>query len=259
MNRGRATSPLDADPGPVSAPDLRAAWREGAGWVGGTVIGTFSWGIATGLAMVKGGLSTWQAIGMVVVVFSGTAQLAALPLIAQGAALPAIWLTALLANLRFLIYSALVATEFRHRPLRERLMLGWLTTDTGLATYLAGQGRLGDAGAEPVRAARFAGANGLIYLGWSSGSLVGVLLAGLIPDSPRIAFVGVLAIAALLGPMLTSRVPVMVALAAGSVALAGVGWSGRMGMFAAIAAGIVAALVLTPAAAPNRPDSGGRA
>lgn len=236
---------------------LRAAWRQGASWVGGTVIGTFCWGIATGLAMVKGGLSTWQAIAMVVVVFSGTAQLAALPLIAQGAALPAIWLTALLANLRFLIYSALVANEFRGQALRHRLMLGWLTTDTGLATYLAGQARAGVA-EEPVRAARFAGANLLIYAGWSSGSLVGVLLAGLIPDSPQIAFVGVLAIVALLGPMLTARVPVMVALAAGAVSLAGTGWSGRLGMFAAIAAGIAVALIMTSRGQSDGPAPGER-
>jgi hypothetical protein len=68
-------------------------------------------------ALVKGGLSTSQALGMLVLVYSGTAQLAALPLMAAGAALGAVWVTALLANLRFVVYSAVVATEFRGLPL----------------------------------------------------------------------------------------------------------------------------------------------
>jgi predicted branched-subunit amino acid permease len=76
------------------APSARAALLDGARLIGGTVFGTFCWGAAIGMALVKGGLSSMQALGMVMLVFSGTAQVAALPLIAQGAALPAIWLTA---------------------------------------------------------------------------------------------------------------------------------------------------------------------
>ena len=132
-------SEAQSSPGGDSLNEHRQALREGAFMVGSTVFGTFFWGLAMGLALVKGGLSAMQALGMVMLVFSGTAQLAALPLIVQGAALPAIWLTALLANLRFVIYSVLVATEFRGRSMSYKLLLGWLTTDTGLTTYLAAQ------------------------------------------------------------------------------------------------------------------------
>ncbi len=228
----------------------RAAFADGARAIGATVVGTFCWGLVTGVAMVKAGLTPIQALGMVMLVYSGTAQLAALPLIAAGASLPAIWLTALLANLRFVVYSAVVATEFRGLPLGRRLALGWMTTDTGLAAYF---GRAAGAwapgrGEAPVeqRAARFVGTNATVYAGWSFGSVAGVLLAGLIPDSPRIAFVGVLAVLALVGPMLTTRAAVGAALAAGAVALAGAGWPWRAGMFAAIAAGVVVALAVPP-------------
>ena len=217
---------------------------EGARLIGTTAIGTACWGLVTGIALVKGGLSPLQALGMVMLVFSGTAQLAALPLIAAGASLPAIWATALLANLRFVVYSALVAGEFRGQPLHRRLLLGWLTTDTGLAAYLSGA-RPGTAGpAESERAARFTGANGLVYLGWSIGTLTGVLLAGMIPDSPRIAFVGVLAILALVGPMLASPVGRGVALVAVAVAALGHDWPWRLGTFAAIFAGVAVSLLL---------------
>jgi predicted branched-subunit amino acid permease len=209
--------------------------------------------------MVKAGLTPIQAIGMVMAVYSGTAQLAALPLIAAGASLPAVWATALLANLRFVVYSAVVATEFRGLSLGRRLALGWMTTDTGLAAYF---GRSGDGwgpgrGDEPVarRAARFLGTNATVYAGWSLGSVAGVLAAGLIPDSPRIAFVGVLAVLALVGPMLTTRAAVGAALAAAALAVAGVGWPWRAGMFAAIAAGVLAALALSrPRVEPSRAE-----
>ncbi|HYF57434.1 MAG TPA: AzlC family ABC transporter permease [Burkholderiaceae bacterium] len=229
-----------ADPGDGAAE--RAALRAGVASVGATVVGTFAWGLVTGLALVKGGLSAAQALGMVMLVFSGTAQLAALPLIVAGASLPAIWATALLANLRFVVYSATVAVEFRGQPLGRRLALGWLTTDTGLAAYLASQHRGPAREPERARAARFAGANGTVYGGWTIGTAVGVGLAGAVPDSPRIGFVGVLAILALVGPMLTTRTAVGVAAAAAAVALPGVDWPWRLGTFGAIAAGVAVAL-----------------
>jgi predicted branched-subunit amino acid permease len=90
------------------------------------------------------------------------------------------------------------------------------------------------------------GTNATVYAGWSLGSIAGVLLAGLIPDSPRIAFVGVLAVLALVGPMLTTRAATGAAIAAAAVALAGSGWPWRAGMFAAIGAGVLVALSVPP-------------
>ena len=265
MSRPEAqgTRPPD-EAAPERQPFPWDAFAIGVRSMGSTVIGTFCWGLVTGVALVKGGLSTSQALGMLVLVYSGTAQLAALPLMSAGAALGAIWVTALLANLRFVVYSAVVATEFRGLPLARRLALGWMTTDTALAGYYgrgAGGGWEASSGEEPlrVREARFLGTNLAVYAGWSLGSIVGVGLAGLIPDSPRIAFVGVLAIMALIGPMLAARAALGAALAAGTVALIGRDWPWRMGMFAAIAAGIVAALVLSRRVPPPSTSADTRA
>ena len=214
-------------------PSERAALFDGARLIGGTVFGTFCWGAAIGMALVKGGLSSMQALGMVMLVFSGTAQVAALPLIAQGAALPAIWLTALLANL------------FRGRPMVQRLLIGWMTTDTGLAAYLAGQQEASASLSERDRAARFMGANGLVYFGWTLGTAVGVGMAGLIPDSPRLAFVGLLAVVAIIGPMMSTRLAWSIAVPAALVAVIGRDWPWRGGMFAAIAVGVAVAMLMT--------------
>jgi len=232
----------------------RGPFLEGMRLIGSTVAGTFAWGVITGVAMVKGGLSPMQAAGMLVLVFSGTAQLAALPLIGAGASLAAIWAAALLANLRFLAYSAVVAGEFHGQSTGRRLLMGWMTTDTGLAAYLAGQQGPAAARTDAQRAARFLGANTLVYAGWTIGTAVGVAAAGWIPDSPRLGFVGVLAILALVGPMLSTRSMVAAAAAAALVVLPLRDWPYHLGTFAAIAAGVACALVL----GPRRPTGPGR-
>ena len=62
--------------------------------------------------MVKGGLAVPWAIMMSLLVYAGSAQLAALPLIVAGAPLWVIVATGLITNLRFVIYSAALRPYF---------------------------------------------------------------------------------------------------------------------------------------------------
>ena len=47
--------------------------------------GVAAWGLMTGVAMVKSGLSVTEALLMALTVFAGSSQLAAMPLIQAGA------------------------------------------------------------------------------------------------------------------------------------------------------------------------------
>jgi predicted branched-subunit amino acid permease len=221
-----------------------AGWRpylSGARLVLPSLLGTFSWGVVTGIAMVKAGLTVPQALVLAVVVYSGTAILATLPLLAAGASMPLIWLTALLANLRFVIYSAVVAAQFRHVPGLRKFLVGHLTTDSGLAAFLAGTPREMP---EAQRGKWFLGANLSVYASWEFGTIGGILLAGSLPESPKLAYVGVMAIMALVGPMLRSVPAIGAALAAVVVAVLGSDWPYQGGMLAAIVAGVLVALLL---------------
>jgi len=64
------------------------------------------WGLVTGVAMVNAGMTMPGALAVTLFVYAGSAQLATLPLLAAGAPLPVVWATALLVNLRFVIFSA---------------------------------------------------------------------------------------------------------------------------------------------------------
>jgi predicted branched-subunit amino acid permease len=81
-------------------------YRRGAREMAAPVLGMAAWGLVTGVAMVKSGLTVAQALAMTLFVFAGSAQLASLPLIAAGAPLWVLLLTAFCVNLRFVIFSA---------------------------------------------------------------------------------------------------------------------------------------------------------
>jgi len=219
----------------------RGHYLQGARLVLPSLLGTFSWGVVTGIAMVKAGLSVPQALVIALTVYSGTAMLAMLPLAAAGASLPLIWLTVLLANLRFVIYSAVVAAQFRHLTGTRKFLAGYLTTDSGLAAYLSGTS---PEVPEAQRRARFLGANLSVYVAWEIGTIGGILLAGSFQASPNLAYVGVLAIMALFVPMLRSMPAVAAAVVAAGVALVGRDWPYQGGIFAAIIAGVLVALLL---------------
>ena len=66
-------------------------FRRGARDISGVTLGISAWGLVTGVAMVKSGLSVPLALLMSFVVFAGSAQLAALPLLASGAPMWVLW------------------------------------------------------------------------------------------------------------------------------------------------------------------------
>ena len=59
--------------------------------MGGTALGIAAWGLVTGVAMVKSGLSVPLALLMGLTVYAGSAQLAVLPLMVVGAPLWVLW------------------------------------------------------------------------------------------------------------------------------------------------------------------------
>ncbi len=210
-------------------------------------LGTFLWGIVAGLAMMKSGLTLWQCIAMSLVVYSGTAQLAALPLLASGASLIAIFTTGLLVSLRFIIYSAIVAKYFGDLPLLKRLAIGYLTTDSGLATFTSEHKQTWSA---RNRTEFWAGSNLPVWVLWQIGTFIGLALATVLPDSKAYAFLGLLAIAAMITPLLKNLPSIFCAVTASCVAtvatIYGKHWPIGLGTILAVSAGVFAAVLATP-------------
>lgn len=234
-------------------PVRRRAFRDGAVSVGASLPAMGVWGLVTGLAMVQVGLPLWSSMALTFVVYSGTSQLAVLPLLAAGTGVVALVGAAAVANLRFVVYSAVLARHLRRLPLPLRLATGYVTIDGPLAalTERARRGPL------VQRVAFLWGANAATYGAWCGASVVGVAAAAALPGGVDLAFVGVLALFAFCVPMLRGRPAWAAAAAAVGVALAGADWPHRLGTFAAVLAGIAAALAVMRWEA-TRPGPGGR-
>ncbi len=103
----------------------------------GIALGIAAWGLITGVAMVKSGLGMPLVVLMSLMVFAGSAQLAALPLMTSGAPIWVVWATALCVNLRFVIFSAHVAALLG-APSRcgERAALAYFTADLNYVLFM---------------------------------------------------------------------------------------------------------------------------
>jgi len=214
----------------------------------GVAPGIAAWGLMTGVAMVKSGMSTVEALLMAAIVFAGSAQLASIPLILAGAPIWVILATALCVNLRFVVFSVHMRPYVMHLPLRDRLIAGYLTGDL---TYVLFVKRFPQPGADAVertgQMAYLVGNGGINWLTWTICSVLGVVLANAIPTQWGLGFAGILALLGMLCSLASTRLRWMAAVVAGTAAVAAFALPLKLNILTAIAAAVVVCLALEKA------------
>jgi 4-azaleucine resistance transporter AzlC len=218
-----------------------SALRDGALSAASLLFGIVPWGIVAGVAMVSAGLSRAEAVAMSLLVFAGTSQLAVLPLLIAKAPLWVMYATALVVNLRYVIYSAVLAPYFERLSRPWRVLLSYITVD-GMFALFAGRFRPDDA--NPHKHWYFLGGSLLLWAAWQLASWIGIFGGALIPKEWSLEFSATLALIALLMPLLFDRAVVWDALAAGGVALIASKLPLNLGLLAAIAAGVAVGLAV---------------
>lgn len=199
------------------------------------------WGLVTGVAMVNRGLSVPLAIIMTFVAFAGSAQLAALPLLAVGAPLPVVWVTALLVNVRFVIFSAASRRFFAKLPWKQRLFASYLNGDVGFALFARRFGDATDAGT-PHQWGYFFGGAAVNWVAWQAASVAGILLGGLAPTDWGLELAALLALVAVLIPMVTRFPAAAGVLVTGILSIVTVGMPMRLGLLVSVLAGVSVAV-----------------
>lgn len=219
----------------------RDAFKDGWRQMCGVAPAVVAWGIVAGMAMVKAGLTVWEALGMTLFVYSGTTQLAALPLLLANVPLLLIFLVSMMINSRYIIFSALMAPHLAHMRLRDRLIQNYLITDVAIALFA-------DRFA-PHTLGKHVGKWGFSYgvciccwIVWQIGSVVGILFASQIPESWQIGFTGTMALIALLIPLIINRSALVAVLVSSGVAVWGYELPYRSGLLLATVAGVLAAI-----------------
>lgn len=219
----------------------RSEFLRGLHMIGPNLFGTGAWALVVGVAMIKTGLSVPMALGMTILVYAGSAQIAALPLIAAGAPIWVVLFTALVINLRLMIYSAALSPMVREFSMAWRLLLGYNTTDTGFVLLMQHVEQYPD---RPHRKWFFFGTAVGNWLVWQIMTVVGIVLGSQIPADWGLDFAGTLALAALAMLSLFNPYAGAGALVAGGVALAASALPLKLGLITAIVAGIATAMIL---------------
>ncbi|MEF8778023.1 MAG: AzlC family ABC transporter permease [Natronomonas sp.] len=212
------------------------AVRRGVRDVAPLLLGIAPFGLVAGVAAMNAGLTIEQAIGMSIIVFAGAAQLAALELIGQDAPLSVIVVTAVVINLRMVMYSASIAPYFRSLPARIRAGAAYLLTDQAYALsvsrYRSGEGidRLG----------YYLGAAVAPWIVWQVTTVVGALIQTGVPDSLGLEFAVPLVFLALLVPAMEDGPTTVAGVFGGVLAVLGSSLPLNLGLLVGAAVGIAA-------------------
>lgn len=225
---------------PLLSPELeRAAWREGLQTGMPALFGIGAWGLVLGVAMVKSGLTVAQACGMTLVAYAGSAQLASLPLIAAGAPVWVIFATALVVNLRFVIFSALLAPHFAYLPWQRRAFLGYISGDLTVALFLQ---RYPTVTPEPGKLSFLKGLMIPNWFAWQIGSFAGIFLGSAVPTEWQLGFAGTLAILCIMVPLIVNSAALCGVAVAATVAVLANGLPFKLGLLLAVLVGMLVAM-----------------
>jgi predicted branched-subunit amino acid permease len=207
--------------------------------------GLAAWGLMTGVAMVKSGMSPVEAVAMSLLVFAGSSQLAAIPLIAAGAPVWVIWATAFCVNLRFVVFSAHMRPYFMHMPLRWRLFNGYLTADLSYVMFTKRfhQPATDETG-QRQQLAYLGGGSFFNWSSWQLASMLGIALAHSIPTNCGLGFAGILALFGVGCSLASSHLRRVSAGVASMAAVAAFALPFKLNIVVAIAAAVALCLML---------------
>ena len=182
---------------------------------------------------------------MTLLVYAGSSQLAAIPLIAAGAPVLVIWATGFCVNLRFVVFSAHMRPYLMHLPRRWRLLAGYVTADISYVMFTKRFHQPPQT--EQERQSQLAYLMGGCTVNWTSwqvASLLGILLAHSVPMHWGLGFAGILALLGVACSLASSQLRIVSAGVAGAAAVAVFALPFKLNIVVAIAAAVALCLLL---------------
>lgn len=202
-----------------------------------------AWSIVTNIALLSAGLKPLQTFWFNILVYAGSAQLAVMPLISGDYPLWTVWLTALIVNLRFVIFSAGLQPHFKKYPLWERLGLGYLNGDITFAKFMH-QFPPTNAQSGQTELMYFLGMALANWTVWQVGVLIAIIFGTYIPKDWGVGFAGTLALIALIVPAIKNRTALVSALSAGLICTLTINLPYRLTIVCSVIAGVISAVLI---------------
>ena len=204
-----------------------------------------AWGLMTGVAMVKSGMSAFEAIAMTLLVYAGSSQLAAIPLIVASAPAWVILATGFCVNLRFVVFSLHLRPYLMHMPRWRRMINGYLTADMSYAMFTHRFPEPPRTGSERREQEAFLSGNYFTtWAAWMLSSIAGIFLGNLIPAAWGLGFAGVLCLVGILCSLANTPLRRLSALVAGAAAVAAYALPLKLNIVFAIAVAVLASFWL---------------
>ncbi|MFQ3284043.1 MAG: 4-azaleucine resistance transporter AzlC [Natronomonas sp.] len=209
---------------------------------GPILVGILPFALVTGITAISAGLTIGEAVGMSVIVFAGASQLAAIDLIGSNAPFLVVVGTAVVINVRMVMYSASIAPYLRECTLRMRGVAAYVLTDqayaASVAEYETNDGR--------SRLPYYLGIAFSLWVVWQIGTALGAVLGAGVPDALGLEFALPLVFLALLLPAMKNAGTTAAGLVGGTVALAvaTVGVPLNLDLPIAAASGVAAGLLV---------------
>lgn len=203
-----------------------------------------AWSIVTNIALISAGLTAFQTFSFNVLVYAGSAQLAVMPLINGDYPYWTVWLTALIVNSRFLIFSAAIQPHFKQYSFIERVVIGYLNADITFARFLQKFSSASSGDKSKNELLYFLGLAITNWGIWIVGVLVAIMFGAYIPSSWGIGFAGTLALIALIVPSIKSKTSVVSALVATTTCVLTINLPYRLTIVCSVIAGVLAAVLM---------------
>lgn len=210
----------------ASSPTARAGAREALPFAAAGFMVAISFGISARSA----GMPALAAVAMSAFVFAGAAQFAAVAILGQGGSVVAAVLAAVLMNARYVAMGVAIGPSLKGGRMR-RALEGQAVVDASWALANQGEGRFS-------RHVLF-GSSAPQYVTWLTGTVVGVIAGGALPDPEALGIDAVFPaffLALLVGELKDRE--------AGLVAIGGVAIAIVLGLVAPAGMGILAASVV---------------
>lgn len=197
-------------------------------------LGVIPFGLVTGIAGIKAGLSPFEITAMSALVYAGASQLVALQLMSTGASIVFVILAVIVVNLRYIMYSSALAKHLKPLSQLTRVLAAFALVDQNFALTLNRSKDLG----EKLTPWFYLGAGTPLWLNWLIFTLIGATLGARVPESWSLDFAVPLCFLVLLVPNVRSR-PTLVAALVGGITATLLAWLPyRSGLFVGAIAGI---------------------
>jgi 4-azaleucine resistance transporter AzlC len=198
------------------------------------LVGVIPFGLIYGVSAIAAGLSAPVSQSMSVVVFAGSAQFVITQLIARGTPAAVIIVTAVIVNLRHVLYSASIAPYLKNLSPLWKWGLAYFLIDESYATTIVHYQQSEQSEQTAAEKAHspaphqykqwyLLGSGLALWTLWQVSTAVGVFLGTQIPSAWSLDFAIALTFIALVVPLLRDRAGVLAALVSGIVAVAMVG------------------------------------